>query len=259
MVFLLCAEGRTTREKGRSFIRRQKKAKKEAEELFLKGDYKSVIKVCDDILYLSDRYKSKKRYVDELYYLAGVSCLKSGDLVKAEAYLSSLISECKKSHLIDDAYLALAEVFFIDEDYKNATELLTYYTKAYPKESSLPQAYLRLGQIAQKSGRWNEARSYFDKIEKDFPLSFEAELMPSLGDEEDFFFTVQLGSFNNLKNARKLKKALEANGYSPYIVEVRSSNSTFYRVRVGRLNSRSEAMRLANTLESQGFSAKVYP
>ena len=140
-----------------------------------------------------------------------------------------------------------------------ATELLLYHIRNYPTSSSLPQAYLRLGQIAQKGGRWEEAKFYFDKIKEEFPLSFEAKFVPSAAAAEESFFTVQLGSFGDLDNARKLKNELEGKDYSPYIVEVKDAESTFYRVRVGKLNSKAEAEYLAGELKKKGFEAKIYP
>lgn len=245
--------------KERTFIYRQRKALKEAEELFLKGDYKGVVKVCQDIFYLAKKFPSKRRSLDKLYYLAGASCLKVDNIAHAKLYLNKIISNYKRSKLLPDAYLALAEVHFQDRDYTEATRLLLLYLRTYPTGPSIPQAYLRLGQIAQKQGRWEESKYYFDKIKKDFPLSFEARLIPSLSSEEDFFFTVQVGSFNNLENARELKKKLEKGRYSPYIVEARSSGSTFYRVRVGRFKTKTEARHLAKELKKQGFQTKIYP
>jgi len=248
---------KTVREE-KTFARRQKRALKEAEEFFLKGDYRSVVEVCDDIFYLTQRYPSQKRYLGQLYYFAGVTHLKLNNLEKAKLYLGRIISRHKNSRLLPDAYVALAEAYFMDEDYDKAGELLTYYTRTYPRGASAPQAYLRLGQIAQKKGNWEEAKYRFGKVKKDFPLSFEAKLIPS-SEEEDFFFAVQMGYFNRLDNAKKLKKRLEKKGYSPYIVEIRSSQSTFYRVKIGKLESKTEARYLVNKLKKQGFDAKVYP
>lgn len=230
-----------------------------AEELFLKGDYRETAKACEDILYLARRYRSKKRYLDRMHYLAGVSYLKLNNTRSAKAHLSKIISEYANSSLIDDAHLALAEAHFLEEDYDEAGRLLTHYVRTYPNEPSASQAYLRLGQIAQKRGGWEEAKYYFDKVKKDYPLSFEAKLAPSLVDEEDTFFSVQLGYFSSLDNAKKLKRKLEKKGYSLYIIEVRSAGSTFYRVRAGKLSSRAEAKHLANKLKKEGFEAKIYP
>lgn len=243
----------------RSFLRRQKRAVGEAEEFFLKGDYRNAIKACEDILYLARQYSGKDRYSDDLYYLAGVSSLKTGELEKAKYYLNKIVSYHKNSSLYADACIALADAYFLDEDHDKALEILLKYIRSYPSNPSTPQAYLRLGQIAQKKGTWEEAKYYFDKIKEDFPLSFEAEFVPSGANEDIFYFAVQLGSFNNLDNARTLTKDLENKGYDPYIAEVRSSDSTFYRVRVGKLESRTEAQYLANRLKKDGFQVKIYP
>jgi len=243
----------------RSFLRRQKKALKEVEENFLKGDYKNAVKASEDILYLSRRYSASNRYLDDLYYFAGIAHLKLNNTEKAKYYLNKIIAQRKNSKFYSDAHLALAEAYFLGEDYVKSSELFLGYVRTYPANPSTPKAYLRLGQIAQKKGTWEEAKYYFDKVKSDFPLSFEAEFVPADLSEGMFYFTIQLGSFGDLGNARKLRGKLKKKGYTPYIVEVRSSDSTFYRVRVGKLESRTEAQHLANRLKKEGFQVKIYP
>jgi len=243
----------------RSFLRRQKKALKKIEESFLKGDYKNSVKVSEDILYLSKRYSAGNRYLDDLYYFAGIAHLKLNNTEKAKYYLNKIISKYKNSKFYPDAYLALAEAYFLGGDYAKSSELFLGYARTYPVNPSTPKAYLRLGEIAQKRGTWEEAKYYFGKVKNDFPLSFEAEFVPAGLNEDMFYFTIQLGSFGNLGNARKLAGKLKKKGYTPYIVEVRSSNSTLYRVRVGKVESRTEARYLADKLKRQGFQVKIYP
>ena len=101
----------------RSFLHRQKKALEDAEDFFLKGDYKNAVKVCEDILYLGKRYSAGKRYSDDLFYVAGISYLKLNEPERAKYYLNKVVSQHKNSNLYDEAYLALAEAFFLSEDY----------------------------------------------------------------------------------------------------------------------------------------------
>lgn len=258
--------GRETKDEERSFEQRKNNALKKAEELFLSGDYKSVLQTCEDIFYLAGRpaspaggHKLRKKNMDELYYFAGVSCLKLNNTSRARLYLTEILSKYAGSRLIPDAYLGIAESYYLEKDYPEASKYLLDYTRKYPSHESMPQAYLRLGQIAQKEGRWEEATLYFGKIRKEFPSSLEATLIPQGTDEESLFFTVQTGSFNKVENARKLKKDLERKGHSPYIEEVTSSGKTFFRVRIGKFESRKEAEQLSRKLKKQGYKTKIYP
>ncbi|PIU41040.1 MAG: hypothetical protein COS99_06805 [Candidatus Omnitrophica bacterium CG07_land_8_20_14_0_80_42_15] len=248
-------------EEKREFSYRQDRALNEIEDAFLKGDYLGAVKKCDDILYLSKRYRSRKNTQDKFYYFAGIAYLKLDNPAKAKLYLNNIIREGKRSDLAPDACLAFAEAYFLEENYDEAAKCLLEYTKTYPTNNSLPEAYLKLGQVYQKMGRWEESKFYFDRIKKDFPLSFEASLAPSTSSSngENFFFSVQLGVFNNLDNAKKLKKDLEDKGYFPYIVEVKSEGETSYRLRVGKLKSKTEAESLASELKKKGFDTKVCP
>jgi len=245
--------------KERSFARRQKRALRDAEEAFLRGDYRSAARICDDLLYIAHKYKGRKKYLIKIYYYGGIAHLKLNNISKAKAHLGTIVSDYRRSDIIADAYAALAEAYYKDGDYAKAGELLRHYLRNYPLNPSAVQAYFKLGQVAQKEGRWEEAKYYFDKVKKDFPMSFEAQLIPQVSDIEDFSFAVQLGSFKSLENARGLKARLKKKGYSPYIVEVRSSQSLFYRVRTGRLRSRIDAQSLADKLKRDGFEARIHP
>jgi len=248
----------SAREK-REFLRRQKRVLNEAEELFLKGDYKGVTRACEDIFYIARRYKSKRGHLDKLYYIAAVSYLKLNDTTSSRAYLYKIISSYSNSTLVPDAYLALGDAYYTDEDYDESSNMYMHFTRTYPRDPSVPQAYLRLGQIARKLGRREEAKYYLDKVREDYPMSFEAKITPLVSSGSGGYFSVQLGYFSSIDNARKLKNELERKGYYPYIVEVRSSGNTYYRVRIGKEDSRVEAKYLAEKLRKQGFEAKIHP
>jgi len=99
-----------------------------------------------------------------------------------------------------------------------------------------------------------------DKRERDFVHKKKKSLMHA----EELFLK---GDYNQvvdtcedvLRVARKLAGKLKKKGYTPYIFEVRSSDSTFFRVRVGKAESRAEAQHLANRLKKEGFQVKIYP
>jgi tetratricopeptide (TPR) repeat protein len=197
--------------------------------------------------------------MDEVRYLAGISYLRLNDLARAKLHLRQLVSRGThtRSTVLGDAHIALAEVYFLSGSFAEAAELLQVYTKEYPHGPSRAQAYLRLGQIAQKKGRREEAQRLFAKLKSDYPLSFEATLIPAT-EGGGAFFSVQVGVFRRLGNAQKLKRKLERKGHSPYIIETRRSRSTDYSVRVGSFATETEANRLAITLRKQGFETKVH-
>jgi len=70
-------------------------------------------------------------------------------------------------------------------------------------------------------------------------------------------FTVQLGSFKEITNASRLKKALEFKYNRVYITEAEIDGNKFYRVRIGKFHGTDEVYRLATSLADEGYSVFV--
>ena len=66
--------------------------------------------------------------------------------------------------------------------------------------------------------------------------------------------TVQIGSFRDQENARRLKAGLDLNYKDVYIHERVINNTTYYRVRIGRFSDRRKAFGLAKKLAQEGYS-----
>lgn len=70
-------------------------------------------------------------------------------------------------------------------------------------------------------------------------------------------FVIQVGSFLDLSNARRLKTALGWKNSNVYIEEVFLRGSTYYRVRVGRYAERASALIDAERLAEEGYPVWV--
>ena len=68
---------------------------------------------------------------------------------------------------------------------------------------------------------------------------------------------VQLGSFSEEENARRLAQRVAPFGYKAELSNHRASGRTMYRVRVGPLESRERADAAASALSAHGFVAQV--
>jgi cell division septation protein DedD len=69
---------------------------------------------------------------------------------------------------------------------------------------------------------------------------------------------VQLGSFGDDANAKKLAQRVNTVGYRPAVSPHKSSGGrVLYRVRVGPYEKRSEADATASSLSAHGFVAQV--
>jgi len=70
-------------------------------------------------------------------------------------------------------------------------------------------------------------------------------------------WTVQLGSFEDESNAKRLAQRAGTFGYKAEVSSVRSSGKTLYRVRVGPQATRAAADAAASALKAHGVEARV--
>ncbi len=72
-------------------------------------------------------------------------------------------------------------------------------------------------------------------------------------------FTVQVGSFREQENARRLRTGIEFTRRTVYIAEAVINGEIFFRVRIGKFAVREDADRLARELAEEGYSPMIMP
>ena len=73
----------------------------------------------------------------------------------------------------------------------------------------------------------------------------------------DGVLTIQIGSFKDESNARRLKMALELRYKNAYIMEANVGGSKYYRVRIGKYNSKGDASKIGGALAEEGYNVLV--
>lgn len=73
----------------------------------------------------------------------------------------------------------------------------------------------------------------------------------------DGVLTIQIGSFRDESNAKRLKTALELRHKNTYIMEANVGGSKYYRVRIGKFSSRGDASRTGASLAEEGYNVLV--
>ncbi len=222
-----------------------------AEAFYLQGRYSESLDEC--ALTAAGGNKEK----DKAYYLMGLNYLQIMDTEKAREKFSLLFNQGNNSRYIEPARIAYADSLFLDRNYDSAKEI--YNDIVGNNGRMIPLAYLRLGQCALKAGNWQEAGDYFAALKKKYPLSLEAQETERLAKEGQGFFTVQVGCFSVLANARSLLDKLKEDNYDGYLDEFNAQGTKLYRVRVGRLQSRTEAEAMQDTLDQKGYPTKIFP
>ncbi|MGD0282308.1 MAG: septal ring lytic transglycosylase RlpA family protein [Dissulfurispiraceae bacterium] len=69
--------------------------------------------------------------------------------------------------------------------------------------------------------------------------------------------TIQIGSFRDESNAKRLKAALELRYSNVYILQATVGGVKYYRVRVGKFTARSEAATLGKSLANEGYNVLI--
>jgi len=223
-----------------------------AEKAFLKGDYEEVVTIAGN--YLVSRAKSNNK----LQYLMGMALLKLNRFQEARDSFLKVINESESDEFLDEAYIGLANSYYLEHDYTNAKEYYEKVMRYFPDSDNLSIVYSKLGECYSKLGDSSSSKGYYDKLVKLYPDSLEAKLLA--GEDSGFvIYSVQVGSFSRWSNAKKLCDELKGKGFDANIFTVIFEGERFYRVRVGQYGSLGEAEDIARTLQNKGYDVKIYP
>ncbi|MDR1878982.1 MAG: tetratricopeptide repeat protein [Bacteroidales bacterium] len=135
-------------------------------ELALNGDglYDGVLQVIDD--YSATKTGNRAKYI------AGICYLRLGQYDDAIKYLKKFKSGDKLISV--QALGSLGDAYMEKNDLDNAAK---YYKKAVSKNANelvTPIYLLRLGMLCEMQGKWKDAVSYYERLQKEYMQSFEA-------------------------------------------------------------------------------------
>jgi len=222
--------------------------------LYLSGDYNAAINECERAL---ASLKGHPPEADELYYLAGLSYLKTGNYLRASDIFEIIINEFPGSRYKERAMLGLGDAYFLKGDYAKAIQ--EYGALANSGSATMrPVALHRLNQCSLRQGNTEEANKYMDSLKKSAPLTTELLIQQESGPLLDYY-TVQVGSFSASTNANNLSGKLIQKGYPAFVEEGISHGKTIYRVRVGRFRTRNQAQELERKLSQEGYPTHLFP
>lgn len=245
------------------------------ERLFLEGRYDTVISESEALINSGSGRK------DELYYLKGLSELKTDRFSNARASFNRMISNYPWSKKAFDAHLGLGDSYLLEGANAKALGVYNDMAERYHSDKNIAIVYSRLSSCYAKMGLRDKADSYYNMAKAGSPLSFEAKSPPITSESSQSStrapgikiketsalsvtrgagkgpYSVQVGSFKNRRNADNLAKKLAACGYESYVAIPVGSGDKFYRAKVGKFETKNEASKLALRLKSEGYNIKI--
>ena len=242
-----------------------------AERLFLEGRYDSAIREADLLI------DSKASRRDEIYYLKGLSELKSKRFKDARESFGMIISKYPGSKRVCDAYVAIGDSYFLEGNMDAAVKKYEEAVDSFPNDKNIGVIYYKLGCAYKQKGSSDKASYYFEKVKSAAPLSFEARMISGSGQGNragvyskatpenpvkhasagNGVYSVQVGSFKNSRNAERMVRELADSGYESYIEPPGGSGGKLYRVKAGKCGSKEDAEDLAAKLRKAGYSIKI--
>jgi len=194
---------------------------------------------------------------DKTLYFLGLAYIKNGSYSKARIFLRKLVRRFPRSRLYSRGLVKLADTYFLQKDYENAAELYKEIKIRNSRSNNMPLVLLRLTQIASHQGDWEKKNEYIQYMKEKYPVCLEMKFIKILEGYGDFF-TIQIGAFNEKKNAFCLCDDLSKK-YKTYIEKEQRDSRIIYKVRAGKWKNRYEAQKIAAQLLDEGYPARICP
>jgi len=225
-----------------------------AEAFYLQKLYVQAIEACQEAI---REHPKDVDLVARANYLTGASYANLFDFLTAKKNFQTVVGRYKGSAYYEDAYLALGDVEFLQENLGEALEVYHAFLGEGPSSKRRATLYFRLAEAYLKLGNVAKSREYLKRLRREFPGSFEARDAGRLTGEK-VWYTVQVGAFTDFKNADKFVAELKAGGYEVYSVLCMLSGKKLCRVRIGKFSEQREARALQEKLTRDGYYSKVF-
>lgn len=215
----------------------------DVESFFLRGRYREAVTAAGDRVRLEPA---------QLYLLAHCH-EKVGERDTARLIWRELLDGPESER----GLLALAQATGRAGEGEEAARLFVRFISRFPESDRQPAAVLGLADALGRLGRAAERRDYLRRLRGYYPFSFEAAAAVAALARETGPFTVQVGSFSDLRRAEQLTRDLRQRGYDTYLTRLDGERIS-YRVRLGDFADEAAARaKVAALAEALGIEAIV--
>ncbi|PIY82392.1 MAG: hypothetical protein COX96_04515 [Candidatus Omnitrophica bacterium CG_4_10_14_0_2_um_filter_44_9] len=227
----------------------------QAKAFYIQQHYWQAIQECGEVI---NKNSGNSDILSEANYFTGASYANLFDFLTAKKNFATIVEKYKGTKYYEDAYMGLGDVELFGENLYEALKVYTGFYITNPSKKRLATLYFRLSEVNLKLGNKTEYKKYLQKLQSEFPLSFEARDSMRLSGH-DVYYTCQVGAFTNYDNAEKFIAGLKIKGYEVYSVLCMLSDKKLCRVRIGKFKTLAEAESLKQKLEKDGYLVKIFP
>ena len=174
----------------------------ELEVCILREDYAQAIKTAKEILPLLSQAD-----VPQAEYLLGCAYLKMGEQDKARKHFQLALNKTRDGDLIRKAELATCDSYYMENKFEQAASGYTKFLRKYKNRDYKDIVKFKLAKAYLKLGEWKKAKKLLKDVAQS--SSIESDYAGRILREGQFYFTVQVGSFQSKKNASNLLKKLK--------------------------------------------------
>lgn len=216
--------------------------------LYLKGNYKELEETLGTEPYARD---------PELLFLQAQTVLRGGKFELARYLFDKLLNYGGKWSLY--GLIGLGDSYFLETKFENAKSIYETCLKKYRNFEGKALVIYKLALLERKLGHWQKAQQYLNNLVRKYPDSIIASSARKILNENLFYFTIQVGAFNNYDNAYKLMQRLKKLGFDAEIRKAKLKGRLYYRVWVGKFDEPHSARKELRKLIMHGFNPYIYP
>ena len=242
------------------------------EKLFLEEKYDRAAAEAGKLI---DANSSKR---DELYYLKGLSEMKTGKFAEARKDFEYLIERYSGSKRALDAHIGIGDAYLLEGNKTGAMRSYNAALEEFPDNKNIEVVKQRLERCRSKNpvdidssvpsepqndevksefsdikARINAARTTGEEVQNITPKTKSLPAPIKSGG----YFSVQVGSFKSRTNAQKLSYKLSRKGYEARVESPIDPGDKLYRVKVARLTYSREAEILELKLKREGYPTRI--
>ncbi len=193
------------------------------------------------------------------FYVRGLAAAPPGRRSQAYTDLQRAARDHSDPQLTWQPLAALGVLYFEDESFDYAAQMLRAAATAMPNASPKDAVLYRLGMAYERAGRWAAARGPFAQLARELPGGHYARLAERRLALRADHFAVQFGAFSRAENAQEMAGQLAQYGLRTQVSAEPRNGTTYYVVLEGRYRDFAEATRGLARVKGYVADAVLWP